>query len=117
MRAYAPVTVADLTTLFHDGAFHPASAFYLTEEFIDENPELDQEECEYLLSVQAAKSALGDRDFALIIAAEVEQIGEIGKSEVECVFECVPSEDKDEIDLIWFGVSEIESNLHSWSVR
>lgn len=117
MRAYAPVSAEELSSLLSQGSITPQTIFYLTPEYVDENPDLDEEECEYELSLQAARSAIGDGDFGLVIAAEVGGVGPITKAQLECVFECVQIDDEPEIELIWYGPSEVDIHLPAWSAR
>ena len=117
MRAYAPVSAEEISSLLSQGSITPHSVFYLTPEYLDVKPELDEEECEYELSLQAARSALGDGDFGLVLAAEVDGVGPITKAQLECVFECLPSDDAPEIELVWYGPSEVELHLPAWSAR
>ena len=117
MRAYAPVTAEELSTLLADGVLAPRTVFFLTPEYVDENPDRDEEECEYELSLDAARSALGDGEFGLVLAAEVDGPAPIALSQVECVFECLPIDDEPNIDLVWYGPSEIDIHLPAWSAR
>ena len=117
MRVYAPITADELQKLLLDGSWTPSQLFSASDEFSDKHPDLDEEECEYLLSLEAARLSLESSDFGLVLAAEVNQLGAIAKSEVECVFECLPINDDPEIDLVWYGPSEIESQLPAWRSR
>ena len=81
------------------------------------NEDLDQEELEYLLSIQAAQQALDEADFGLVLVAEVETANSVSFSDIECVFECTPTSEESDIDLVWYGPTELEMHIDAWSRR
>lgn len=114
MRIYAPIDITELENLMAGQRWTPSIFFGATPEFISAHPELDEEECEYLLSISAAEAALESNQPALVLAAESDSAEELGIHEIECVFLCTPSESESEIDLAWFGLSEISHHLQEW---
>lgn len=114
MHIYAPIEISDLESLIAGKAWAPVQIFSATPDFLLENPDLDEEECEYLLSLAAATAALDDKEQALVIAAESNNSDELVLSDIQCVFLCSPSEDDSEIELAWFGPTEIASHIQEW---
>ena len=87
MRGYLALTPDELAQLLDDGEISIDTAFVSTGQFKSVNPELGDEESEYILSLLAAEDSIsyqGDSakfSFVLAIDLDVSQIGE--ESEVE----------------------------------
>ena len=113
MRAYLPITAKELESFLSNGDFAPAEIFAVTEVFIAENPGLDLEECEYLRSLEAAALALQSGDVGFVLAVEISEGATPKKSDIECLFQ-VRSGEADEIELTWFGPTEISHHLSQW---
>lgn len=103
--------------------------FAPTIKFLTSQPDLDQEEIEYELSLLAAALSLSQRaegkSQALILALELDknQIGADGQESVEitsilrwnqvqCAFLCNAMDD----ELVWFATQEIADQLPTWSL-
>lgn len=113
MRVYVPVTAVDVKRFLETGTLASLEVFEVNQEFIHENPELDQEECEYLRSLDAAQASLVDSDRGLVLALELEASTAPKPADIDCLFSCTLGEDG-EIELTWFGPSEIEHHLPQW---
>ena len=87
MRGYLALTPDELAQLLGDGEISIDTAFVPTGQFKSMNPELGEEESEYILSLLAAEDSIsyqGDSakfSFVLAVDLEVSQIGQ--ESEVE----------------------------------
>ena len=87
MRGYLALTPDELAQLLDDGEISIDTAFVPTGQFRSINPELGEEESEYILSLLAAEESIsyqGDSanfSFVLAVDLEVSQIGQ--ESEVE----------------------------------
>lgn len=114
MRAYAPVTIEELRALIDGKVVELASIFRATPEYQAANSDLDEEECEYNLSQEAAERSLAQDGSGLIIALEVEDAAAISWEQVQCLFECQRSDADSEIELLWFAPSEIAHRLDGW---
>lgn len=99
------------------GSYTPSTLFCVDEPFRLAHPDLDEEESEYQLSIDAAHDALGQRDHGLVIAVEIKEPGQVRWSEVECLFDCARIDDEPGIDLIWYAPSEIELHIDAWASR
>ena len=114
MHTYVPIEVSELEILLAGRSWQPSHTFSATSDFLEGNPDLDEEECEYLLSLEAAQVALEGKEKALVIAADIENTEEISFKDIQCVFLCSYSDEDSEIDLAWFGPTEISSQLPEW---
>jgi len=117
VRIYAPITVAELSELLAGGTWSPNVSFVASAEFLEEHHDLDEEESEYLLTLQAAHEALGDDTAGLVLVVESESIDQISKSDIECVFRCTIGEDDEDIDLAWFGPTELDLQINEWQAN
>lgn len=117
MRIYAPIDITELENLMAGQKWTPSIFFGATPEFMAAHPELDEEECEYLLSISAAEAALESNQPALVLAAESDSAEELGINQIECVFVCTPSDGESDIELAWFGLSEISHHMHEWTSK
>ncbi len=127
MRAYLPISHGDLVGFLSSQSLERDRVFTSTPDFLDENPDCDIEEIEYLLSLLAGSSSLELRSSSsspgLVLALELRpsQCGEsIGDSitlsapimwgQVQCAL--LASEGVDE--LIWFATQEIAQEIDGW---
>jgi hypothetical protein len=132
MRGYLALTPEELAQLLGDGEISVDTAFVPTNQFKSINPELGDEESEYILSLLAAEDSIsyqGDSakfSFALAIDLEASQIGQesevevnllspIKFSQVDCLF--VGDADTDDGELTWYAAQEIAIHLPNWQAK
>ena len=129
MRGYLALTPDELAQLLGDGEISIDTAFVPTGQFKSSNPELGEEESEYILSLLAAEDSIsyqGDSakfSFALAVDLEPTQIGEESEVEVnltspikfsqaDCLF--VGDAKADDGELTWYAAQEIAIQLPNW---
>ena len=127
MRAYLPITQKDLEGFLVNKRLEVEELYAPTIHFVVENPELDEEELEYLLSVAAGEEALelrlSEKAPGIVVAFEIEneQIAEhyaqsitltssVQWDQVQCALLAFQGDD----ELIWFATQEIELHLAEW---
>ena len=127
MRAYLPITHKDLEGFVLNKSLEVDELYAPTIHFVVENPELDEEELEYLLSVAAGEVALelrlSEKAPGIIVAFEIEneQIAEhyaqsitltssVLWDQVQCALLAFQGDD----ELVWFATQEIELHLAEW---
>ena len=132
MRGYLALTPDELAQLLGDGEISVDTAFVPTNQFKSINPELGDEESEYILSLLAAEDSIsyqGDSakfSFVLAIDLEASQIGQesevevnllspIQFSQVDCLF--VGDADTDDGELTWYAAQEIAIQLPNWQAK
>lgn len=131
MRGYLALTPDELVQLLNDGEISIDTAFVPTSQFKSINPELGEEESEYILSLLAAEDSIsyqGDFakfSFALAVDLKESQIGEESEVEVnlispikfsqaDCLF--VGAADDNDGELTWYAAQEIAIQLPNWLV-
>jgi hypothetical protein len=131
MRGYLALTPDELAQLIADGEISIDTAFVPTGQFKSINPELGEEESEYILSLLAAEDSIsyqGDSaKFSFVLAVDLEsfQIGHESEVEVnltspikfsqaDCLF--VGEASSDDGELTWYAAQEIAVHLSSWQV-
>ena len=131
MRGYLALTPDELTQLLDDGAISIDTAFVPTDQFKSINPELGEEESEYILSLLAAEDSIsyqGDSaNFSFVLAVDLDasQIGQesevevnlvspIKFSQVDCLF--LGDAKADDGELTWYAAQEIAIELPNWRV-
>ena len=131
MRGYLALTPDEVAQLLGDGEISIDTAFVPTGQFKSSNPELGEEESEYILSLLAAEDSIsyqGDSakfSFALAVDLEPTQIGEESEVEVnltspikfsqaDCLF--VGDAKADDGELTWYAAQEIAIQLPNWLV-
>ena len=131
MRGYLALTPDELAELLNDGEISIDTAFVPTAHFKSENPDLDEEESEYILSLLAAEDSIayqGDSaKFSIALAVdltdsqmgqesevEVELTSPIKFSQADCLF--VGDASADDGELTWYAAQEIAIHLPSWQV-
>lgn len=131
MRGYLAITPDELVELLSDGEISIDTAFVPTGQFKSANPDLGEEESEYILSLLAAEDSIafqGDSakfSFALAVDLTDSQIGAelevevnltspIKFSQVDCLFVGAASDEDGE--LTWYAAQEIAIHLPSWQV-
>ena len=129
MRGYIAITPEELTELVANGQIEIDSAFIPTVKFKAANPDLGEEESEYILSLLAtddSNSFQGDSakfTFALALDLEKSQLGEevefevklispVKFAQVDCLFVGDVSSEADE--LTWYAAQEISAQLPFW---
>ncbi|MDP1712017.1 MAG: hypothetical protein Q8K86_06120 [Candidatus Nanopelagicaceae bacterium] len=127
MRAYLAVTTAELSALLEKGLFPFRSAFILTTEFAQANPELDEEELEFQLSWIAAQTSrnggeashslgfvlavdLANNQIGDTVGEQIELLSEISWSQVESVL----VSESEEPELTWYASQELATYLPAW---
>jgi hypothetical protein len=131
MRGYLALTPDELAQLLGDGEISIDTAFVPTSQFKSSNPELGEEESEYILSLLAAEDSIsyqGDSakfSFVLSVDLEPTQLGEESEVEVnltspikfsqaDCLF--VGDAKADDGELTWYAAQEIAIQLPNWLV-
>jgi hypothetical protein len=127
MRAYLAITHKDLESFVATKSIEVDELYAPTIHFVVENPDCDEEELEYLLSVAASEEALelrlSEKAPGIVVAFEVEKefIGEhyaqsitlvspLQWNQVQCVLLAFQGDD----ELVWFATQEIELHLAEW---
>ena len=123
MRAYLPISHDELAAFLNSGSKELESILAPTPFYVGENEDLGEEEIEYLLSLEAAQSALELRSSnkAPGIELEPKQVNTVNENsvtlksaitweQVQCALLLFP----DEEELIWFATQEIEINMGEW---
>jgi hypothetical protein len=127
MRAYLPISHKDLEGFVLDKSLDVEELYAPTIHFVVENPDCDEEELEYLLSVAAGEEALEIRLSqaapGIVLAFEIEKelIGEhlaqsitlvspVQWDQVQCALLAYQGDD----ELVWFATQEIELHLAEW---
>jgi len=127
MRAYLPISHDELVAFLDSGSKTLELILAPTPFYVGENDDLDEEEIEYLLSLQAAQEALelcsSNKAPGIVLAVELKagQINTVHENsvtlnsaisweQVQCALLLFP----DEEELIWFATQEIELNLGEW---
>lgn len=129
MRGYVAITPEELAQLINDGEITIDTAFVATSQFKSANPDLGEEESEYILSLLAADDSVEIQSenakfsFALAIDLESNQIGSESEVEVaittpikfsqaDCLF--VGAADSEDGELTWYAAQEISAQLSNW---
>ena len=132
MRGYLAVTPDELAQLLGEGEISIDTAFVPTSQFKSANPELGEEESEYILSLLAAEDSVSYQEdsanfsFALAVDLEPAQVGTesevevnllspIKFSQVDCLF--VGDAKSDDGELTWYAAQEIAIQLANWQVK
>jgi hypothetical protein len=127
MRAYLPLSHDELAAFLNNGSKELESILAPTPFYVGENEDLDEEEIEYLLSLEAAQASIDMRPsnkapgIVLAIELEAQQVNTVNENsvtlnspitweQVQCALLLFP----DEEELIWFATQEIEINLGEW---
>lgn len=127
MRAYLPISHDELVAFLKSGSKTLDSILAPTPFYVGENEDLDEEEIEYLLSLEAAQTATELRSsekapgIVLAIELEAQQVNTVNENsvtlnsaitweQVQCALLLFPEEE----ELIWFATQEIEINLGEW---
>jgi len=127
MRAYLPISHDELAAFLNSGSKELESILAPTPFYVGENEDLDEEEIEYLLSLEAAQIALELRSsnkapgIVLAIELEPQQVNTVNENsvtlnsaitwaQVQCALLLFP----DDEELIWFATQEIEINMGEW---
>jgi hypothetical protein len=127
MRGYLPISHKNLESFFASKSFEADEVFAATIHCAVENPDHDEEELEFLLSVTAGEEALelrlSENSPGIVVALEInnDQIGEqysqsitlvspLLWDQVQCVLLAFPGTD----ELVWFATQEIDLHLAEW---
>lgn len=115
MRAYLALSIEEVRDFYAKKSFNPEIVYAPTIKFITENPELDEEEAEYEISMIAARNSGG-----YVIAVEIpekqitqhfEESVELNSNllweNVEALFVYDSSDD----ELTWYATQEISDFL------
>ena len=129
MRGYLALTPEELAQLLEESQISIDTAFVPTGQFKSMNPDLGEEESEYILSLLAAEDSIsyqGDSakfSFVLAVDLEVAQTGDESEVEVnltspikfsqaDCLF--VGDAKDEDGELTWYVAQEIAIHLPSW---
>jgi hypothetical protein len=127
MRAYLPLSHDELAAFLNSGSKELDSILAPTPFYVGENEDLDEEEIEYLLSLEAAQASMEMRPSnkapGIVLAIELvaQQVNTVNENsvtlnspitweQVQCALLLFPEEE----ELIWFATQEIEINLGEW---
>jgi hypothetical protein len=127
MRAYLPISHKDLDSFVINKSIEVDELYAPTIHFEVENPDCDEEELEYLLSLAASEEALelrlSEKAPGIVVAFEIEKeyIGEhlaqsitlispLQWSQVQCALIAYQGDE----ELAWFATQEIELHLAEW---
>jgi hypothetical protein len=127
MRAYLPISHKDLEAFISSKSLEVDELYAPTIHFEVENPDCDEEELEYLLSITAGQEALelrlSEKAPGIVVAFEIEkdQIAEhyaqsitlassLGWDQVQCALLAYHGDD----ELVWFATQEIELHMGEW---
>ena len=127
MRAYLPISHKDLEDFISSKSLEVDELYAPTIHFEVENPDCDEEELEYLLSIAAGQEALelrlSERAPGIVVAFEIEkeQIAEhyaqsitlassLRWDQVQCALLAYHGDD----ELVWFATQEIELHMGEW---
>ena len=127
MRAYLPISHKDLESFVANKSLEVDELYAPTIHFVVENPDCDEEELEYLLSVTAGEAAielsLSEKAPGIVLAFEIteEQIAEsyedsvtlktaLPWEQIQCALLAFQGDD----ELVWFATQEIEIHLAEW---
>jgi len=127
MRAYLPLSHDELAAFLNSGSKELESILAPTPFYVGENEDLDEEEIEYLLSLEAAQASMEMRPSnkapGIILAIELvaQQVNTVNENsvtlnspitweQVQCALLLFPEEE----ELIWFATQEIKINLGEW---
>jgi hypothetical protein len=127
MRAYLPLSHDELAAFLNSGSKELDSILAPTPFYVGENEDLDEEEIEYLLSLEAAQASMelrpSNKAPGIVLAIELvaQQVNTVNENsvtlnsqitweQVQCALLLFPEEE----ELIWFATQEIEINLGEW---
>ena len=127
MRAYLPISHKDLEGFISSKSLEVDELYAPTIHFEVDNPDCDEEELEYLLSIAAGKEALelrlSEKAPGIVVAFEIEkeQIAEhyarsitlaspLRWDQVQCALLAFQDDD----ELVWFATQEIELHMGEW---
>jgi len=127
MRAYLPLSHDELASFLNSGSKELESILAPTPFYVGENEDLDEEEIEYLLSLEAAQASMEMRPSnkapGIVLAIELvaQQVNTVNENsvtlnspitweQVQCALLLFPEEE----ELIWFATQEIKINLGEW---
>lgn len=127
MRAYLPISHKDLEGFVSSKSLEVDELYAPTIHFEVENPDCDEEELEYLLSIAAGQEALelrlSEKAPGIVLAFEIEkeQIAEhyaqsitlsssLRWDQVQCALLAFQGDD----ELVWFATQEIELHMGEW---
>ena len=127
MRAYLPISHKDLEGFVSSKSLEVDELYAPTIHFEVENPDCDEEELEYLLSIAAGQEALelrlSEKAPGMVVAFEIEkdQIAEhyaqsitlsssLRWDQVQCALLAFQGDD----ELVWFATQEIELHMGEW---
>lgn len=130
MRCYLSVTPEEISEFLKSGVFAAELGLTVTQSFVDENPDADEEELEFDVSYFAAqiskerRGGQGEsnaRGFAMALEVPTIETGEMSSQGVALVkplkwsyVEAVLLSDSEESELSWFAPQEVENHLTDW---
>ena len=129
MRAYLPITHDELANFLNSESKEVEAIYAPTPFYVGDNSDLDEEEIEYLLSLEAAQESLELRSSnhapGIILAIELEsaQVNQVQEKtvtlnwaikwdQVQCALLLFPDDVEEE--LVWFATQEIAPTMGEW---
>lgn len=121
MRAYLALSIQELQGFYAQKEFTPEIVYAPTIKFITENPELDEEEAEYEISMIAARKSGGyviaieviDIQISEHLAETVVLANPVNWESVEALFVYDSNDD----ELAWYATQEIGDYLSAVGVQ
>ena len=117
MRAYLAMSIEELRNFYAQKEFTPEIVYAPTIKFVTENPELDEEEAEYEISMIAARNSGG---YVLALEVTDQQISQHLEETVvlsDCVIweniEALFVYDSGDDELTWYATQEIGDYLNT----
>ena len=117
MRAYLAMGLSEVRDFYAQKTFTPANVYAPTIKFITENPQLDDEEAEYEISMIAARNSDGyvialeiaDKQISQHLEETIILNAEVIWENVEALFVYDSADD----ELTWYATQEISDYLDS----
>ena len=127
MRGYLAMTAKEVQEFIDTQHFDVSDIYAPTSTFISLNPDLDEEEIEYTLSMVAAEDAMdmksADSGKAIVLAFELPAniIAEMHEMSVSLstaltwdLIQCAFEVSNDGEELTWFATQEIAQQIQNW---
>ncbi|CAB4371871.1 MAG: hypothetical protein F2918_03540 [Actinobacteria bacterium] len=117
MRAYLPMTIDGVRNFYLQKSCVPEIVYAPTIKFITANPELDDEEAEYEISMIAARASGG---FVIAVELAEKEVSQHNEETIEILHEIIWDRvealfvyDSVEDELTWYATQEVGDYLQS----
>ena len=121
MRAYLPLTIDEVRDFYLQKTFMPKVVYAPTIKFITANPELDEEEAEYEISMIAARASGG---FVIAVELAEKEVSKHNEETIEILnqiiwdnIEALFVYDSVDDELTWYATQEIGDYLQSLGTK